>query len=253
MAVVFVLHIASILDKKPPPHDVCSKASMLNLAVNSIIILHLALISVERFIAVKFALRYHTIVTNRRALIASIVVWLWGIAVSLVLPESFKADGFGELLLALTPCTDRRHIKKPYISQSESVRAYLIFLVITLFLLPIAIIVCSYSYIFNVACKQRRQISREENNLQGGQLATKHEMKGARTVAIVVGLCLASFVPLLVILCLHFLASTTVRSQHMYGAYCAASMNAWWNPLIYCWRNEDFRRSFKSLLKCNQQ
>ena len=33
----------------------------------SVIILHLALMSVERFIAIKFALTYHTIVTKRRS------------------------------------------------------------------------------------------------------------------------------------------------------------------------------------------
>ena len=40
----------------------------------SVIILHLALISVERLIAVKCALRYHTIVTNPRALIVALAM-----------------------------------------------------------------------------------------------------------------------------------------------------------------------------------
>ena len=253
MVVVFILQITNLIFPKQPPHTLCGSASILNLTFGSIIILHLALISVERLIAVKFSLRYHTIVTNRRALFTSIVVWLWGIAVSMVFSESLKAEGlktFTEFLRALTPCFVN-HKKAPFIVQSDAVEAYLIFLVITLLVMPIAIIVISYSYILNVARKQRRQISQEEDNLQVGKLAMKREMKGARTVAIVVGLCLASFVPLLVILCLHFLTTTRVSSHHMYGAHFAASMNAWWNPLIYCWRNESFRRSFKRLLGCN--
>ena len=252
MVVVFILRITNILGPKTSPHQLCGAVSMLSLTFNSIIILHLALISVERFIAVKFALRYHTIVTNRRSLIASVVVWLWAIGISMVFPESLKAYGmktFTEFLRALTPCFERLH-DKPFTLQSDSVRAYLIFLVTTLLVLPITIVVISYSYIFNVACKQRRQI-KEEDNLQVGKLAMKCELKAARTVAIVVGLCLASFVPLLVILCLRFLTSTTVKAPHMYAAYSAASMNAWWNPLIYCWRNESFRRGFKRLLRCN--
>ena len=76
IAVVSVLHITNILGPKTSPHQLCGATSMLNLTFNSIIILHLALISVERFIAVKFSLRYQSIVTNRRALIASIAVWL---------------------------------------------------------------------------------------------------------------------------------------------------------------------------------
>ena len=249
MAVVFVLHITKILGPKTS-HTLCNATTMLNLTFNSIIILHLALISVERFIAVKFSLRYQSIVTNRRALIASIVVWLWGIGVSMVFPQPLKADGFetfAEFLGALTPCFDHFN-NKPFILQSNSVKAYLVFLVMTLLVVPIGIVVISYSYIFNVACKQRKQISQEEGNLQ---VSMKREMKAARTVAVVVGLCLASFVPLLVILCLRVLTSTIVRPQYLYGTYFAASLNALWNPLIYCWRNESFRTNVKGLLTCN--
>ena len=42
----------------------------------SVIVLHLSLMSSERFIAIKFALRYQAIVTKRRARIASIAMWL---------------------------------------------------------------------------------------------------------------------------------------------------------------------------------
>ena len=251
MAVVFVFHITNILGSfKASLHKLCDVTSMLNLTFNSIIILHLALISVERFIAVKFSLRYQNIVTNRRALIASIGVWLWGIGVSMVFPQTLKANGFetfAEFLGALTPCFDHFN-NQPFILQSNSAKAYLTFLVMTLLVVPIVIVVISYSYIFNVACKQRKQISQGEDNLQ---VSMKREMKAARTVAIVVGLCLASFVPLLVILCLRVLTSTIVRPQQMYGTYFAASLNALWNPLIYCWRNESFRMNFKRLLTCN--
>ena len=83
MTVSFILHLAKIIvGKTPPTHVLCGFASTISLTFNSIIILHLALISVERFIAIKFALRYHTIVTNRRVMIASVVAWLWGFAVT---------------------------------------------------------------------------------------------------------------------------------------------------------------------------
>ncbi|KAJ7337094.1 hypothetical protein OS493_009946 [Desmophyllum pertusum] len=251
--VAFVLHIANIIVRgnvHPPPRDLCFVTSTISLTFNCIIILYLALISVERFIAVKFALRYHTIVTNRRAVIASTVVWLWGIAVSLIFPEAIKADGldtFMEFLQTLAPCSDRRH--EPFSLQSASVRGYLIFLVMSLLVVPIAIILVSYSYIFTIAYKQRRQILEEDNVHR--KLDMKREMKGARTVAIVVGICLVSFVPLLVVLCLRFLTSTSIGREQMYPVYLVASFNACWNPLIYCWRNENFRKSFKKLMKCN--
>ena len=43
----------------------------------SVIILHVALISVERLIAVKFALGYHTILTNLRSLIVALAMWFF--------------------------------------------------------------------------------------------------------------------------------------------------------------------------------
>ena len=141
MPAVFILHISIILvGGKLPPQMLCAPASAISLTLNSIIILHLVLISVERFIAVKFALRYHAIVTNRRTAIASTVVWLWGIAAVIVLPEEFKAaerETFTDYIQGLTPCFDHRH---SCAVQSESIRAYLLFLVMSLLVLPILII-----------------------------------------------------------------------------------------------------------------
>ena len=140
MAVVFVLYITNILGPKTSPHQLCGTTSMLNLTFNSIIILQFALISVERFIAVKFSLRYQSIVTNRRALIASIAVWLWGIGVCMVFPEPLKADGlktFTQFMMALTPYFDHFN-NKPFILQSNSAKAYLIFLLMTLVAVTLA-------------------------------------------------------------------------------------------------------------------
>lgn len=244
MSVPFILHIATILvGKKVPPHQLCAPASIINLTLIGIVILHLTLISVERFIAVKFAMTYHTIVTNRRTVIASTVAWLWGVCAVNAFPEAFKAtdEVFGGYLAGLTPCQFSR-------SRIEnSVKTYLFFLVISTLLVPIMIIIASYSYIFKIARKQRRQINEE---IHGKLTRRSHEMKGAYTVAIIVGTCLVSFIPLVVVLCLKFLSSTSIGKEHMYPVYLVASLNACWNPMIYCWRNENFRNSFKRLLKC---
>lgn len=250
MTVSFILNVANRIVDQTPHHVLCSLASTVSLTFNAIIILHLALVSVERFIAIKFALSYHTIVTNRRATIASIVVWLWGIAVALIFPKALKTNGleaFKEFLQALSPCFDRHH--ESFSLQSASVRPYLVFLVVSLLVVPTVIIMTSYSYIFIIGWKQRRQI-REEENLQG-ERTMKREMKGARTVAIVVGICLVSFIPLLVVLFYRFLTSSPIAAHKMHAVSLVASLNACWNPLIYCWRNENFRNSFKRLLKCN--
>ena len=147
-----------------------------------------------------------------------------------------------------SPCVDRHH--ETFSLQSASARLYLVFLVVSLLVVPIVVIMTLYidRYIFIIAWKQRREIQ-EEDSLHG-KLAMKREIKGARTVVIVVGVCLVSFIPLLVVVCLRFLTSAQITMHEMYAVYLVANLNPCWNPLIYCWRNENFRSSFKRLLKC---
>ena len=59
----------------------------------SVIVLHLSLMSSERFIAIKFALRYQAIVTKRRARIVSIAMWLWALVVNVAVPEVLRQQG----------------------------------------------------------------------------------------------------------------------------------------------------------------
>ena len=253
MVSVFILQVVeSVLGKHR--RRLCIVKSILSFSLNANIILHLALISVERVIAVKFALRYHTIVTTRRALFASIGVWMLAILLTIIFPQALKADGrqtFREFLGGLTPCLFR--VKgKDLLRNSNSVTVYLTFLVAALLFLPISTVVISYGYIFSVAYRQHRRIQ-DEHTLQSITLTMKREMKAARTLAIVVGMCFISFVPLLLLLCIHFLLeSINITKGQLNLAYMAASLNAFWNPLIYCWRNPHFKVAFARLLKCKQ-
>ena len=174
------------------------------------------------------------------------------IMLTIVFPQALKADGrrtFREFLGGLTTCLFR--VKgKDFLRNSNSVIVYLTFLVTALLFLPISTVAISYGYVFNVAYRQHRRIQ-DEHTLQSITLTIKREMKAARTVAIVVGLCLISFVPLLLILCLHFFSeSVNITKRQLDFAYMAASLNACWNPLIYCWRNQHFKVAFVRLLKC---
>ena len=83
----------------------------------------------------------------------------------------------------------------------------------------------------------------------------KSELKGAYTLAIVVGVCLSSFAPLLVVTsCRAFGPWHLVRKlgwSLKYMAYdLALGLNACLNPLIYAWRHEKFKSAFRELLKC---
>ena len=260
----FILHISFVaigLEENPQPTNfqfLCKSSARFSLVTVSVIILHLTLISIERVIAVKYALSYHTIVTNRRAVISCLIVWLLAIAVTLLFPLALREDSnersYERLYKALHPCfqfrerTPRRNRPK----MSASTRGYLAFLVVSLLVIPMLTILCSYGYIFSMARKHRRQI-RDQTGSQ--EVSTfKSELKGAYTVATVVGVCLLSLLPLLMVTgCRFFGAARVIRTPWLkYFVYdVALGLNACLNPVIYAWRHAKFKRAFRQLLICN--
>ena len=81
---------------------ICRVEAWSSFTLISVIILHLALISVERFIAIKFSLR----LTKRRVLFASIAVWLWAVTVTVAFPQALRAsnnEAYRNLVRAVHP------------------------------------------------------------------------------------------------------------------------------------------------------
>ena len=220
------------------------------LSLFSVIVLHLTLMSSERFIAIKFALRYQVIVTKGRARIVSIATWLWALVVIVAFPEVLQwATG--------KDCRKFPREMSEVINTTEvhRIRWHLVFQASSMFLVPLLIILCSYTYIFIVSYKQRQHV-REQGRYIPGMPTVKHHMKGARTLAIVVALCLLSIIALLVVTSLRIFRGISIgdRKHQMllqnivYDV--AMLLNAICNPLIYGWKNEEFRNAFRKMLKC---
>ena len=215
----------------------------------SVIVLHLTLMSSERFIAIKFALRYQAIVTKRRARIVSIAMWLWALVVNVAVPEVLqRATGkdFKKLRRQMTANNNT--------SQVLHIRWHLVFQAVSMFLVPLLIILCSYTYIFIVSYKQRQHV-REQGRDVPGMPTIKHQMKGARTLAIVVALCLLSIIPMLAVTFLRVFRGILIGGRYhqkllkqiLYDV--AMFVNAICNPLIYGWKNEEFRNAPRKMLK----
>ena len=216
----------------------------------SVIVLHLSIMSSERFIAIKFALRYQAIVTKRRARNVSIAMWLWALFVTVAVPEILqKATG-----------KDLRKVHRQIKADIDTcevlhIRWHLVFQVASMFLVPLLIILCSYTYIFIVSYKQRQHV-REQGRDIPGMPTVKHHMKAAHTLAIVVALCLLSIIALLVVTSLRIFFGKLLggRGHKMLPEKIvydvAMFLNAICNPLIYGWKNEEFRNACRKMLKC---
>ena len=222
----------------------------------SVIVLHLSLMSSERFIAIKFALRYQAIVTKRRARIVSIAMWLWALVVNVAVPVVLRkttGKGFGNFHRHMNTheCNTTHNTTKVH-----PTRWHLVFTATSMFLVPFLIILCSYTYIFIVSYKQR-QFVRGQGRDVTGMPTIKHHLKGARTLAIVVALCLLSIIALLVVTTLRVFRGKSHGGCHhqMFRLHkivynVAMFLNTICNPLIYGWKNEEFRNAFRKMLKC---
>ena len=222
----------------------------------SVIVLHLTLMSSERFIAIKFALRYQATVTKRRVRIVSIAMWLWALVVNVAVPEVLRkttGKDFREF---------HRHVNTHECNITHSrtqvhpTRWHLVFTAASMLLVPFLIILCSYTYIFIVSYKQRQFVRGQGRDITG-MPTIKHHMKGAHTLAIVVALCLLSIIALLVVTTLRVFRDKSLggHDNQMFRLHkivydVAMFLNAICNPLIYGWKNEEFRNAFRKMLKC---
>ena len=230
---------------------ICKASTLCSFFLTSVIIFHLVLISVDRLVAIKFSLRYHSILTHRRALIASIAMWLWAALITLVFPLALKASHndatFERLKRAFHPC------QRPSNQRPKRSQAYAIF-IITQLVIPLVIILCSYSYIYIVSFKHQNRIAAQ--NDASRILILKQELKGARVLAITVSLCLLSILPLLIFMCLRTFGKRRDNCDDpkipeikriVYNV--AMSMNAICNPLIYGLGNQQVRRALRRMFK----
>ncbi|CAH3189449.1 unnamed protein product [Porites lobata] len=176
-------------------------------------------------------------------------MWLWALVVNVAVPEVLqRATGkdFKKLRRQMTANNNT--------SQVLHIRWHLVFQAVSMFLVPLLIILCSYTYIFIVSYKQR-QLVREQGRDIPGMPTVEHHMKGARTLAIVVALCLLSIIALLVVTSLRIFCGISLgrRDQMLMVNIVydlAMFLNAVCNPLICGWKNEEFRNAFRKMLKC---
>jgi len=249
-SILDIIHLSLKYNGGHPPRILKEGSGTLTLFLLSVIALHLTLMSAERFIAIKFPSRYHT-VTKRRAQIISIMMWLWAMVVVLALPEVLQRTSghkdFRKFLSQMHPGSTT--------SQVFRIRWHLVFTAASMFLVPLLIILCTNVYIFTVSYKQRQHV-REQGRYTLAMCIIIHDKKVVRFFITVVALCLLSIIPLLVVTSLRaFCGKSLGGCNHqmllqniVYDV--AMFFNAICNPLIFGLKNKEFRNVFRTMLKC---
>ncbi|XP_068743361.1 histamine H2 receptor-like [Montipora capricornis] len=152
----------------------------------------LAAVSIERFIAVKYPLRYQALMTQRTALVMIVIVWCY---------SAFWA------FLGHYNWSDRQveTYETVYFICGKKDRLYYTIVAALAFFLPLGIIIGTYSYITRVAFRQRRRNLRNvvrpaESTQAIKTIRVLQELKAAKMMACVVGVFCVCWLPFFILL-----------------------------------------------------
>ncbi len=251
MIIPLSLKIVQILTRVP---EVCVAQGITMLVTVSCISLHLACIAIERFVSIKYCLRYDSIVTKRRIYISIAVMWTFSIVASLVIPVAIHPGHFQNLADGLlTLCSPKRNIRMSELP--NQVFHYAEFMLIFFFALPCLIILLSNTYIFIASSRQRRKIIRlQATNVSKLRQVAKRllgDLKAARMLFFIQALFIAAYFP--------YFAVTVHRIEHSQhnerllfriskSLSFLTALTSSLNPLIYVSGNQQFRKAFRKLL-----
>lgn len=212
---------------------------------SSMIIMHtLTCMSIERYIAVNYSLRYHNLVTEKRTWVTIAIVWI-----------------FGFLLNALYFVTSNDNLPKMWITCG----------VIT-GIVPMIVIFSCYGKIFLAARKQARRIAvtercasnsatqDEESTAASGQKRAlreaKRAWKAARSVGFAIVVVMLLSMPVSVVSIIQIVTAGDVcrfryNNQVWMWVATLSLLSSALDPWIYAMRIQEFKDCFKRTMRIN--
>ncbi|XP_061490335.1 D(1) dopamine receptor-like [Rhineura floridana] len=224
-------------------------------------ILHLCIISLDRYWAIASPFRYERRMTQCLASAMIALAWTLSILISFIPVQLHwhKVEEWGTPDLQVPRCDAR--LNRTYAVASSLISFYI----------PVSIMIGTYTRIYRIAQAQIRRISSLE---RAGGLCLAHgkepssslrsslckETKVLQTLSIIVGVFVCCWLPFFILNCLLPFCEPRPSSRISEQAPCISqttfSVFMWlgWanssvNPVIYAF-NADFRQAFSSLLGC---
>ena len=204
------IYIAEHLTKNSIVNNV-SKLTVPSICIVSL--MTITAITVDRFLALHYHMRYATLVTESRVKYTLIIIWLFSLLVS-GLDFWSKLEGF------------------PFIVES---------------VVTICLVICSYSYIriYRIVRRHHLEIHAQQQALESS--TAKYNLNTARlkisamnSFVFYIALIIC-YLPIYVLSILHGLSIKDWQTAEWYFAHTAVFMNSSINPILYCWRHRELR------------
>ncbi|NXS21989.1 ADA1A protein, partial [Mystacornis crossleyi] len=229
-------------------------------------IMSLCIISIDRYIGVSYPLRYPSIVTERRGLLALLCVWALSLVISIGPLFGWKEQA----------------PEDETICQITEEPGYVLFSALGSFYLPLAIILVMYCRVYVVAKRENKGLSSglktekshseevtlriHRKNAPGASgsapnpkskhhfsvrlLKFSREKKAAKTLGIVVGCFVLCWLPFFVVMPLgSFFPAIKPPDTLFKITFWLGYLNSCINPIIYPCSSQEFKKAFQNVLK----
>uniref|UniRef100_A0A8C4X3V5 G-protein coupled receptors family 1 profile domain-containing protein n=1 Tax=Erpetoichthys calabaricus TaxID=27687 RepID=A0A8C4X3V5_ERPCA len=193
-------------------------------------IINLAVIAIDRYIAICHPLTYSNKITVQIGAMAVAAIWISSITYTVTM---ILSGGNTEGVIGVDPC--------PGDCTSVFNSTWATIDLIYSFLLPVFIMVTLYAKIFLIA---------KRNSLGKKNISKKSERKAAKTLGIVVTVFILCWLPFYVCTLLNQFMNVMVPSAVAWACLWITYVNSGLNPIIYALFYPWFRKSFKLLITC---
>lgn len=230
-------------------------------------IFSLLAIAIDRYLAVKIPLRYNELMTGKTAREIIAILWILSFVIGLIpffgWNQKYQKCTTNSSMAANSTDTglveDQRgggdFIQscelKCYFESVVDMKYMVYFNFFVCVLPPLLIMLGIYLKIFTVARKQLRQIELKcvGNGDSHHHGLLKKEIRAAKSLSIIVGLFAICWLPVHIVNCLTLFYSDLEKPEYVtYVAIILSHANSAVNPIIYAYRIQDFRNTFRKIL-----
>lgn len=208
--------------------------------------LHLFILSIDRYIAIFYPLRYRFLVTPRRIVIVLLTIWIVPVLSIHIIPAAIKElHGYPTFY----GCIEEGFIE----ASDENNRFHLCFNVALLFFFPLFAMMVAYYRISKVAWYQSNRVGVAVVSVvpvANIRLPRSRERKWAKTLAIVIGAFLCCYLPIVVASLVYTFAggkANNALEKTLEVLILLTFLNTVLNPVIYSLRSHEYRRALKKM------